>query len=276
MVPPWVANPYDLVSWEAMERFSARGFYLIGRALENLVFTLVMAPYEDLPFMNPSLLNETINDKARNGSIRCLRYVDKYCEFIGLLISAETARELCEELQTKSWSYSTLLQKIQSLKALISKEMKNRTFMYIPVERAALYDQNELFGKKVNSKFPSIQFDATEAGTCYACGRSTAVVFHLMRIMETGVQAFGTNLGVALADEKNWQNILDEINKKIKALPPKHRDTIKMSQAAANLYAVKLTWRNEVMHPKDTYTLEEAENLIRQVKLFMEHLATIV
>jgi hypothetical protein len=39
---------------------------------------------------------------------------------------------------------------------------------------------------------------------------------------------------------------------------------------------VKLAWRNEVMHPNDTYTLEEAENLIRLVKVFMGQLATIV
>lgn len=31
--------------------------------------------------------------------------------------------------------------------------------------------------------------------------------------------------------------------------------------------------RNEVMHPTDTYTLEEADNLIRQVRIFMEQLA---
>jgi predicted ATPase len=29
-------------------------------------------------------------------------------------------------------------------------------------------------------------------------------------------------------------------------------------------------------HPKDTYTLEEADNLIRQVKIFMEQLAAII
>ena len=67
-----------------------------------------------------------------------------------------------------------------------------------------------------------------------------------------------------------------EVNKAIKALNPKDRGTVEMSQASANLYAVKLAWRNEVMHPKDTYTLEEADNLIRQVRIFMGKLATIV
>jgi hypothetical protein len=49
-----------------------------------------------------------------------------------------------------------------------------------------------------------------------------------------------------------------------------------MSQVAANLYAVKLAWRNEVMHPNDKYTLEEAGDLIRLVKVFMGQLATVV
>ena len=154
--------------------------------------------------------------------------------------------------------------------------MKLILVMRIPPEQAEFYDKSELFGSSVNAKFPTIQFDVVEAGNCYATGRGTAVVFHLMRIMETGVQAFGTKLGVALADEKNWQNILDEVNKAIKALPSKNPEIVKMSQASANLYAVKLAWRNEVMHPNDTYTLEEADNLIRQAKIFMEQLATIV
>ena len=99
--------------------------------------------------------------------------------------------------------------------------MADKSFMFVPPERAAYYDQPELFGKEVNAKFPDIQFDVVEAGNCYAAGRGTAVVFHLMRIMETGVQAFGTKLKVKLAGEKNWQNILDEVNKAIKALNPK-------------------------------------------------------
>jgi len=59
-------------------------------------------------------------------------------------------------------------------------------------------------------------------------------------------------------------------------LPTKDPTTVELAQASANLYSVKLAWRNEVMHPKETYTLEEADNLIRQVKIFMHHLATLI
>jgi hypothetical protein len=49
-----------------------------------------------------------------------------------------------------------------------------------------------------------------------------------------------------------------------------------MAEASANLYSVKVAWRNEVMHPKATYTLEEAENTLRQMRIFMHSLAGII
>lgn len=166
--------------------------------------------------------------------------------------------------------------KLLQLCSVVHSELESRQFFHISPKDAAYYDQKELFGLAVNSRFPTIQYDMVEAANCFALGRGTACVFHLMRIMEVGVQEFGTALGVAFVSDKNWQNILDEINKAIKALPSKDPKTVAMSAAAANLYAVKLAWRNEVMHPNDTYTLEEAESLIRLVKLFMEHLAGII
>jgi len=166
--------------------------------------------------------------------------------------------------------------RLDLITSVIHSELEQHVFLTLDTKEAELYDQKELFGKEVLAKFPAIQFDMTEAGNCLATGRGTACVFHLMRIMEVGVQQFGSKLSVSLVGEKNWQNILDEINKAIKRLPPKDAGTVGMCQAAANLYSVKLGWRNEVMHPKDTYTLEEAHNLIRQVKTFMAQLASLV
>ena len=86
----------------------------------------------------------------------------------------------------------------------------------------------------------------------------------------------GTKLGVSFTSDKNWQNILDEINKSLKSLPAKDASTKAISEASANLYAVKLAWRNQVMHPHDTYTLEEAKNLLGLVKIFMGQLSSVV
>jgi hypothetical protein len=98
----------------------------------------------------------------------------------------------------------------------------------------------------------------------------------MMRIMETALQELGTTVGVALTNEKHWQNILDEVNKTIKAMPPKDPKTVALASVAANLYAVKLAWRNEVMHPKQTYTEEEAVALGTAVKAFMTDLLGVI
>ena len=71
-------------------------------------------------------------------------------------------------------------------------------------------------------------------------------------------------------------SLLSLLNKAIKALDQRAQTTKEFAAASANLYSVKLAWRNEVMHPNDTYTLEEADNLIRQVHIFMGQLAKVV
>jgi hypothetical protein len=263
ILPPWIENHYSLVSWWSMQKFSASAFFSIGRYLviaKRNIQDLIDAPNGS---RNTAFsLNSTANDTLV--SIKTL------CSQIGLTVSTKCAASLL-----KMQTLGLVMDGIGQLENTITWELEDRLFMHIPPDRATRYNQRELFGKDVNDKFQDIQFDVVEAGNCYATGRSTAVVFHLMRIMEIAVQQFGTKLGVSLASEKNWQNILDEINKAIQLLP-KTPQRVDMSQAAANLYAVKLAWRNEVMHPKDTYTLEEADNLIRQVKIFMEQLARII
>lgn len=97
-----------------------------------------------------------------------------------------------------------------------------------------------------------------------------------MRVMEAGVQEFGNRLGVKVEGE-NWQTILDRVNKVIKDMKPRDDPLAKVyAEAAAHLYNVKVAWRNEVMHPKETYTEEEAESIFRNVKTFISDLAELM
>jgi hypothetical protein len=156
-------------------------------------------------------------------------------------------------------------------------DLDDRLFLSVPAENVPYYGPAEpLFGKDVEAKFPEMSEDISEAGKCLALGRATAAVFHVMRAMEIGVQRFGTKLGIALATEKNWQNILDEINKAIKALDQKALQTKAYAEASAHLYNVKLCWRNAVMHPKQTYTADEAKALFSAVNTFIRDLAGIL
>ena len=97
-----------------------------------------------------------------------------------------------------------------------------------------------------------------------------------MRVMELAVQKLGDLIGVTLVSEKNWHNILDEVNKAIRAMDHKAARTKAFAGVSSNLHNVKLAWRNEVMHPKQTYTLEEAKSVFEAVRSFMNHLALLI
>jgi hypothetical protein len=74
--------------------------------------------------------------------------------------------------------------------------------------------------------------------------------------------------------QKIWQNILDEINKAIRAMDQKIAQTKAYAGIASHLYNVKIAWRNQVMHPKQTYTIEEARAIFTSAETFVRDLAT--
>jgi hypothetical protein len=166
--------------------------------------------------------------------------------------------------------------------ANMTRELGNRmqdecqlaNFVAISIDLFQLIEPPKpLFGNDVEDKLPAIIEDIANAGRCLGFGCDTAAMFHLMRVMEAGVQKFGDKLGVVLTDEKTWQTILDQINPKIKALG---KDPLakRYSSIATHLYHVKLAWRNETMHPKATYTEDEAKVVFAAVRSFMIDLVT--
>jgi hypothetical protein len=149
-------------------------------------------------------------------------------------------------------------------------------FYYIPIKQAALFERSEPFGAEVLQKFPKLTEDIQEAHRCYACGLYTACVFHLMRVMEHGVQRLGKRLHVPInVKTETWNAIANQINAKVRTLSPKSPKTKIYAEIASHLYNVRVAWRNEVMHPKATYTEKEADMLLGQVGAFMQRLATL-
>jgi hypothetical protein len=250
-----------------MEKFSAARFYDIACQLS--IFA------ENASRDERSGIRFPMTPEQRGTFSVALRSIEADCAGLELKVSLLAASAAIKALDRAEF-FADVAGAVEQFKNTIEWEMSAFMFFHMPSKQAAFYSQPELFGPEICARFPSIQFDMVEAGNCFAMGRGTACVFHLMRVMETGVQEFGRKLGITLVDRKNWQNILDEVTKAIKALPTKAPETVEMGEAAANLYAVKLAWRNEVMHPNDKYTLEEAENLLGQVRLFMGQLAKVL
>lgn len=219
--------------------------------------------------------DKAISDEHRDKLRDTLKEMVPHLDKIGLKQSCKKVGRMVEATADKALSGERVYQAIDELRERIRDEMEDGYFLHLSNAEALLVEPKEpLLGKAVQDKLPALVEDVSEAGKCMGLGRYTASVFHLMRVMEHGVQSFGKLLGVHLAAELNWQNILDLANKAIKGLDQKDPKTKRYAEISSNLYNVKLAWRNEVMHPKATYTPDEAEAVLLATRNFMRELVS--
>jgi hypothetical protein len=109
-------------------------------------------------------------------------------------------------------------------------------------------------------------------------------VFHLMRILEIGLEAARRCLGIpdpSKPAERNWGAVLKKIQEGIQARNAAQpqgwqhaEDKDFFTGAYALLDNVRNVWRNATMHVKVKYTEEEADNIFRAVRVFMKKLAS--
>jgi hypothetical protein len=178
---------------------------------------------------------------------------------------------------------------IKHLISRVKDELQDQFYYRVGGHDVPLYIGPNLFGTKVSDKFDLAGEDIDEAGKCLALGRPTACVFHLMRVMEIGVQAFGKKLKIKIdVKTEAWHQIMTHVTNAINGsasakIPPmpsqteaQKRKKSQYAEAAAHLQSVRLAWRNEVMHPKRTYTQQEAHDVFNATRVFMAHLAGLL
>jgi hypothetical protein len=281
--------PYGIMSVLDMLRFHATLYV----ALTNLL-TKIDAAVDSGAGLNPDANFDGLIELSTAARHNLLR--------LGLPVSAKSAQRFLDLLtayrdgkakiaEKKAFfsgsskptipSTEKIHQTAVTLNSVFFDELQSMLLFAIPAKNAPYYEATEpLFGSEVEAKLPNVAEDISEAGKCLATARYTAAIFHLMRVMEVGVQKFSSILGVTPIDhrgkDKHWQNFLDEANAAIGRLPTQDPKTKQYSAISGNLYNVKLAWRNEVMHPKQTYTEEEALEVFSASKAFMRELASVL
>ncbi len=169
----------------------------------------------------------------------------------------------------------------RELQERIRDELSSEFFFHLSRSGAELYENPTPFGEAVSAKFGNAHADIRSAAQCFALGQGTACVFHLMRIMEYGVTTLARFLKVQIeVKRENWFDICNRASTAANNRPAKTRAqkarNARLGAAVAHLQTVRLAWRNEVMHPKQTYTLEEAREIYNAVRVFMGDLAELV
>ena len=165
---------------------------------------------------------------------------------------------------------------LQELLTRVIDELNDRLFLAVPTTQAEMYLQpTSPFGDAVNTKLPVAE-DASEAAKCLAlrpphgCRFPSHAGYGDFR-SEVGRQA-GGQAGRRKKLASNTRPGGGSIRKR------DHRDaeTKAYAEVASHLYNVKVAWRNEVMHPKQTYTFEEAKSIFDNVKTFTNDLVDLV
>ena len=185
---------------------------------------------------------------------------------------------------------------MRELRHEIEKETGERTFINIP--QAKVEKVRELIPEWVPiiSVFPQTRNDADEALDCFALGKDTAAVFHLMRVAEWGLRAFCIHLGFRRIKSKikatgkveftpidytTWEGMLGQLRGKVnKKLARLRRGSAKQKLQETYLpmieeiEAFKDAWRNHVMHNRKAYISGDVLAITSHVMRLMGALAS--
>jgi hypothetical protein len=256
---PWFESP--IVDWWTMESFAADHFVGIGRYLG---FMECNDTYKD---------GEKVSYPAGSLLFNFLEKIKNECSSIGLEISALKVDWILTRQEMTVVKFKTA---ISELHQRIMDEMGLTTFLHIPRENSRYYNPTEpLFSQAVSDKFPGAQYDVSEAGKCLACQRSTAAVFHTMRVVEAGLKETASVFDVEYMP--SWEAYISAINKAKDALDRKDEASRKKIKYAEGILVyvvtIKNAWRNPGMHMEEIYTQEEAEHILKSAKLLMKKIS---
>jgi hypothetical protein len=207
---------------------------------------------------------------------------DDVLVLLGLASSVDQADYILRLFDSGTLNYKHFQEMQAQLFDRIQDDLKRGEFFMIPAHKRDYYIHAATqFGLDVNSKFPEAQNDIEAASKCFAFDRHTAVVFHLMRVMEVGLRALGTSLSDERLDPKRnptWETILKRCDEELRLPLNDRSDKWRMNpqfycDATANLRAVKDAWRNPTMHVERDYDEGQALDILNSARGFMRHLA---
>jgi hypothetical protein len=249
---------------DILKRFGALQLVVVSRLLAVLT-TLKLAPGEKIP--------EDVATEFQP----LVRAALKECEISGLPMCCRSLERLHDAVE-KRQNWNVLVEHAEDLNRRLADELLGRVFFQI--SEAARYETPLSGWEDVVVRFPDVQADVEESGRCFAVARYTASIFHLMRVLEGGLDGIAKILNPGDDWYSSWEAYLRKLNEAWRARyddpkNPNHRKWSRFfSEVERHLYAIKIAVRNPTMHRLErTYTEESAEEIYSEVRSLMRHLA---
>ena len=268
--------------WEMIEIFDRGNLIASVSSLGALCKYLQMARSECAEKQSPGI---SITVQQLKQMLHGTTFLKEVSEQLGMVASAAAGADVLAVIKriepgnSNEFGLRTILlgELISSLEYQIRSfrdEMEaRRLFVMNPVHVSFYAPSLPLFGSIVDTAFPTAASEIDEAGKCRATGRWTACVLHLMRALEPALLVFQNSIGV-MSPKVNWQDIINQIEVKIKSNGHKHIDHQWNSEASLQFFKIKDAWRNYAVHGKERYDEERSIAIYESVRSFMQHLAT--
>jgi hypothetical protein len=201
---------------------------------------------------------------------------------VSFSLQKQVERALGHAKQRNLLNLSHLISIIGEIAHNLMSELADHLFLCVSSDLKWHYLTPErVVGLAFESAFPDAVKDAHSGIRCFILDQWTASVFHFMRVLEHGIRYLAAEVGLAqdgMAFE-NWKNIIDQIEKQIKAMEQLPKSDEKMakltyfSEASANFRYFKDAWRNHVSHSRINYDSTDAKRVMDHVLDFMQQLA---
>ena len=266
--------------WSLLRVLKAYGhiFYYVSTSLARL---------HNLP--EESLPNAPLSGSSLEGILSILTGIHATAAELGLSATSDRVLRLVKKVKKPLEPYDIKIE-LRFLSEILEDELKAKVFLCIPEAAIDAFDSPNLFGEDVLAAFPSAAFDVAEAGSCFACGRYTAAIFHLMCATEHAMRVLANDRRVKLTTKggaypiemATWEDVLRQMDKELVRIGAwaRAKGDVKVQalefygSAIEELRAVKEAWRNPIMHAKRHYTEEDAAQVMAHVKRLMRVLAT--
>ena len=101
-----------------------------------------------------------------------------------------------------------------------------------------------------------------------------------MRALESAAHKIADSIGATIVDQHGrglgWGVIAQNMKPKIDAMPTGSPAQVNWYRVQADLVVVNRAWRVPTSHPKESYTVEQAQEIFDGVRAFMKELAPLV
>lgn len=275
-LPPWVENPYGLVSLGEIMRYADDEVHL--------------GPWGNFWYAIGALNRADVQmtDSAEAQILGVLDALIPEMRRLGLRVSVEHTENIVKTVEGSDpigYPRADLHDRIMMLRSALGVEMNATVFLHVGSANADFFREPRKGWEEVTDRFIDTVSDIEEAAKCFALGRYAAAVHHATQVVELGLIELGKFIGVT--DPKSGYTAVTNALKKIKDKNWKDKTDFErkhhafFEQVHGTVEPLQTAWRNKIDHAHGRlivmtadFSPQVAEEILYATRAFMRRLAT--